>query len=61
MTVAKVVLAETFGRGELAIVPRGVEHCPVADDEAWVMPFKPAGTADTGSAGGERTAADEWI
>jgi len=43
--------------GELIVVPRGVEHRPVADEEAWVLLFEPASTVNTGSAGGERTVA----
>jgi mannose-6-phosphate isomerase-like protein (cupin superfamily) len=41
--------------GELFIVPRGVEHRPVADEEVHVLLFEPAGTLNTGTAGGERT------
>ena len=41
--------------GEFLIVPRGVEHRPVADQECEVMLFEPASTVNTGSAGGERT------
>ena len=48
----------TVGEGEMLIVPRGVEHRPVADKEVWVMLFEPAGTLNTGSAGGERTVED---
>lgn len=48
----------TLGEGEMLIVPRGVEHRPVADEEVWVMLFEPAGTLNTGSAGGERTVHD---
>jgi len=44
-----------LGEGECIIVPRGMEHRPVAQDEVWVMLFEPAGTRNTGSAGGERT------
>ena len=48
--------------GELLVVPRGVEHRPVADEEVSVLLFEPAATVNTGSAGGERTvAAPEWI
>ena len=43
--------------GEMIIVPRGVEHRPVAEQEVWVMLFEPAGTLNTGSAGGARTIA----
>jgi mannose-6-phosphate isomerase-like protein (cupin superfamily) len=41
--------------GDLLVVPRGVEHCPVAEDEAEVLLFEPASTTNTGTAGGERT------
>ena len=41
--------------GELVIVPRGVEHCPRAREEAHVLLFEPAGTVNTGTAGGDRT------
>jgi len=42
--------------GELFVVPRGVEHCPRADEEASVLLIEPAGTANTGDAGGPMTA-----
>jgi mannose-6-phosphate isomerase-like protein (cupin superfamily) len=38
--------------GELFVVPRGVEHCPCADEEASVLLIEPAGTINTGDAGG---------
>ena len=41
--------------GELIIVPRGVEHKPVAEEEAWVMLFEPASTLNTGNVVNERT------
>jgi mannose-6-phosphate isomerase-like protein (cupin superfamily) len=47
--------------GELVIVPRGVEHRPVADEETHVLLLEPATTENTGTAGGERTRAVEWI
>jgi mannose-6-phosphate isomerase-like protein (cupin superfamily) len=34
--------------GEFFIVPRGVEHQPVADEEVLVLLFEPAGTVNTG-------------
>jgi mannose-6-phosphate isomerase-like protein (cupin superfamily) len=43
--------------GEFLIVPRGVEHRPFAPEEVSVLLFEPAGTLNTGSAGGERTVA----
>src|ERR671920_2607960 len=41
-----------LGPGELYVVPRGVEHCPRADEEAHVLLIEPAGTPNTGDAGG---------
>lgn len=41
--------------GEFIIVPRGVEHRPVADDEVEVMLFEPASTLNTGNAESELT------
>jgi len=35
--------------GEFLVVPRGVEHRPVADEEAWVVLFEPASTHNTGN------------
>jgi len=42
--------------GELFVVPRGVEHCPEAEEEAHVLIIEPRGTLNTGDAGGSRTA-----
>ena len=44
--------------GEFLIVPRGVEHRPVAPDEVSVLLFEPAGTLNTGTAGGVMTVAE---
>lgn len=44
--------------GEFLIVPRGIEHRPVADEEVHVLLFEPTGTLNTGNAGGERTRAE---
>lgn len=41
--------------GELVIVPRGVEHRPVADEEAHVLLFEPATTLNTGNVENELT------
>ncbi|MCP5117401.1 MAG: cupin domain-containing protein [bacterium] len=51
-----------LGPGEMYVVPKGVEHRPVAEAECEVLMFEPAGTVNTGDAGGDRTHADpEWI
>jgi mannose-6-phosphate isomerase-like protein (cupin superfamily) len=41
--------------GEFLIVPRGVEHRPVAEEEAQVLLFEPASTVNTGNVRNERT------
>lgn len=41
--------------GEFIIVPRGLEHKPVADNEVWVMLFEPATTFNTGDVVNDRT------
>ena len=41
--------------GELFVVPRGVEHCPKADEETHVLLIEPRETVNTGDAGGEKT------
>ncbi len=38
--------------GELFVVPRGVEHCPRADEETHVLLIEPVGTPNTGDAAG---------
>ena len=47
--------------GEIFVVPRGVEHCPEAEDEAHVLLIEPRDTVNTGDAGGEMTAAPRLI
>ena len=47
-----------LGPGELFVVPRGVEHCPRADDEAHVLLIEAEGTPNTGDST-ERDAAPE--
>jgi mannose-6-phosphate isomerase-like protein (cupin superfamily) len=47
--------------GELFVVPRGVEHCPRADEEAQVLLIEPGGTVNTGGVDSELTAREEHI
>ena len=48
--------------GEFLIVPRGVEHCPVAAEEAHVLLFEPKSTAHTGNVQTEMTVETlDWI
>jgi mannose-6-phosphate isomerase-like protein (cupin superfamily) len=51
-----------LGKGELLVVPKGVEHKPRAEEECHVMLIEPAGTPNTGDAGGDRTVENpDWI
>ena len=47
--------------GELYVVPRGVEHCPRAEEEASVLLIEPSGTVNTGDASGPLTTEAERI
>jgi mannose-6-phosphate isomerase-like protein (cupin superfamily) len=44
-----------LSEGEVLIVPKGIEHKPVADLEVWVLLFEPASTLNTGNLVNERT------
>jgi mannose-6-phosphate isomerase-like protein (cupin superfamily) len=48
-------------RGEFIIVPHGIEHRPVADQEVHVLLLEPSSTVNTGTVGGERTREVQWI
>lgn len=48
---------EEIGPGEMIIVPRQVDHRPVADEEVELMLFEPASTLNTGNVESERTRA----
>lgn len=45
----------TVGEGEFIIVPHGVEHLPVAEDEVHLLLVEPATTLNTGTVQNERT------
>ena len=48
--------------GEMFVVPKGAEHKPVAVQECKIMLVEPAGTVNTGDAGGDLTAGGGvWI
>jgi mannose-6-phosphate isomerase-like protein (cupin superfamily) len=49
--------SEWIEEGEFVIVPRGVEHKPVAEEETHVLLFEPASTLNTGNVENERTVA----
>jgi mannose-6-phosphate isomerase-like protein (cupin superfamily) len=40
----------TLGPGEVFVVPKGVEHCPVANEETHILLIEPSGTPNTGDA-----------
>lgn len=48
--------------GEFLVVPKGVEHCPVADEECQILMLEPKGTLNTGNVKNARTVDDpQWI
>ena len=48
--------------GEMIVVPRGVEHRPVADQECHVLLFEPAGIINTGNArNSDKTNSAKWL
>ena len=51
--------AVELGPGQMYVVPKGVEHCPIADEETHALLLEPQGIVNTGDAGGELTAAHD--
>lgn len=49
---------EWIGEGEFIVVPRGVEHRPVAPEEVQLMLIEPRGTLNTGNIVNERTVSE---
>ena len=49
-----------LGEGAFLIVPRGVEHCPYAEEEVQVLLLEPKTTLNTGNVQNERTVIPEW-
>lgn len=47
--------------GEFLIIPQGVEHLPVAEEETQIILIEPASTLNTGNVRNERTKAADWI
>lgn len=45
-------------KGDFIVVPAGVEHMPVAEEECWIMMIENAGTLNTGGNESERTRCD---
>jgi mannose-6-phosphate isomerase-like protein (cupin superfamily) len=50
-----------ISEGEFAIIPHGVEHKPVADEEVHVILLEPQSTVNTGDAQSDRTIKADWI
>jgi mannose-6-phosphate isomerase-like protein (cupin superfamily) len=51
----------TLREGEFVIIPRGVEHLPVAEEEVHVLLLEPKSTLNTGNVRNERTVEADWI
>ena len=47
--------------GEFVVIPKGVEHCPVAEEEVQAMLIEPISTLNTGNIVNERTIQPDWI
>jgi mannose-6-phosphate isomerase-like protein (cupin superfamily) len=47
--------------GEFVIIPKGIEHCPIAEEEVHVLLLEPKSTLNTGNIRNERTKTDQWI
>jgi mannose-6-phosphate isomerase-like protein (cupin superfamily) len=51
----------TIHEGEFLIVPKGVDHYPIAEEEVYVMLLEPVTTVNTGNVRDERTQEAEWL
>jgi mannose-6-phosphate isomerase-like protein (cupin superfamily) len=52
----------SLNEGELYVVPKGVEHKPVAESECHILLIEPAGTVNTGDVVDDKTAPNDiWI
>ncbi|MBC8756207.1 cupin domain-containing protein [Kordia sp. YSTF-M3] len=53
---------KTINEGELFVVPKGITHKPIAQEECWLVLFEPSGTKHTGDQKCEQTVSKfEWI
>jgi len=51
-----------LSKGEMCVVPKGVDHKPIADEECKILVIEPRGVINTGDAGGDLTINEEmWI
>ena len=54
--------ATILTEGDMLIVPRGIDHPPVAEEETWIMLFEPASTKHTGEVQSPLTVSEQtWI
>jgi mannose-6-phosphate isomerase-like protein (cupin superfamily) len=51
----------TVGEGQFVVVPKGVEHLPVAAEETHVVLIEPRSTVNTGDARSDRTREPDWL
>lgn len=51
----------TLREGDFAIIPKGVQHLPIAEEELQVLMFEPKSTINTGEVTNELTTDCEWI
>ena len=51
----------TIHEGEFVVIPKGVEHLPVAEEEVQVLLLEPKSTLNTGDVQNEKTVDAEWI
>ena len=47
--------------GEFMIIPKGVEHLPIAKEEVHLLLLEPKSTTNTGNVRNEKTINDQWI
>jgi mannose-6-phosphate isomerase-like protein (cupin superfamily) len=47
-----------INENELIVVPRGIEHCPIAEEEVYVLLFEPSSTLNTGNVKSDKTKTD---
>ncbi len=50
-----------LNEGEFLIIPHGIEHLPVAEEEVHVLLLEPKSTVNTGNIENERTVSADWI
>ena len=61
----RIEFRESFtnlSKGELCVVPKGIEHKPIAENECQILLIEPMGTVNTGDVVDERTkTGEDWI